>query len=172
LSWFEVQPPLAHVLSGGGPLNVVLLLVGGCVAVAGVQLRERKPSVASLGKVLTVLGIVAFGLGLVIDASPGPAASNATVRIVQSSAGAEVPAGRPIDLSVDLENGSIALSPNDTSGGHLHLYVDGQLRQMPYSTEAEVTLDPGTHEIRVEYVDFRHLSFTPEVSTAIQVRAV
>lgn len=169
--WSALHPRLAHVLSGGGPLNVVLLLLGGCAVVAGVQLRERKPSAASLGKLLTVLGIAAFGLGLVIDASPGPTASNATVRIIGPSAGAEVPADRPIDLAVELEDGSLALSANDTSGGHLHLYVDGQLRQMPYSTEAEITLEPGTHEIRVEYVDFRHMSYVPEVSTTIRVTA-
>jgi hypothetical protein len=42
---------------------------------------------------------------------------------------------------------------------------------MPYSTEAEIILDPGTHEIRVEYVDFRHVSYAPEVSATIQVTA-
>ena len=162
---------LAHVLSGGGPLNVLLLLVGALTAVAGVRLRERKPSAASAGKLLTVLGIAAFGLGLVIDAGPATTPSNATVRIVRPSAGAEVPADRPIDVEVDVENGSLALSANDTSGGHLHLFVDGQVRQMPYTTDAEITLEPGTHEIRVEYVDFRHISFTPEVSTTIEVTA-
>jgi hypothetical protein len=42
---------------------------------------------------------------------------------------------------------------------------------MPYSSEAEITLEPGTHEIRVEYVDFRHMSYVPEVSTTIRVTA-
>jgi uncharacterized protein (DUF58 family) len=172
LTGFDVHPPLAHVLSGGGPLNVVLLLSGALAAVAGVQLRERKPSAASLGRVLTVVGIVAFGLGLVIDAGPAPTASDATVRIVLPSPGSEVPADRPIDLAVDLENGSLALSEDDTNGGHLHLFVDGQVRRMPYSTEAEITLTPGPHEIRVEFVDYRHRSFRPEVSTTIRVTAV
>jgi hypothetical protein len=171
LTWFELHPELAHVLSGGGPLNVVLLLAGGLTAVAGVRLRERRPSAASAGKLLTVIGIAAFGLGLVIDAGPAPTASNATVRIIRPSAGAVVPTDRPVDVEVDVENGSLALTANDTSGGHLHLFVDGQVRQMPYTTEAEITLTPGTHEIRIEYVDYRHLSFTPEVSTTIEVTA-
>ena len=118
-----------------------------------------------------VLGIAAFGLGLVIDASPDPTASNATVQILQPSPGEEVPAGRPIDVAVELTNGSLALSPNDTSGGHLHLSVDGQLQQMPYTTEAQITLQPGVHQIRVEYVDYQHLSFSPEVTTTIDVTA-
>jgi hypothetical protein len=167
----DVDPLFAHLLSGGGPLNVVLLLLGACVAFAGVRLRAWKPRAASWGRVLTVLGIAVFGLGLVIDASPGPTASNATVRILQPSPGEEVPAGRPFDVAVELENGEIALSPNDTSGGHLHLYVDGQLQQMPHSTEAHITLEPGVHEIRVEYVDHEHLSFAPEVATTIEVTA-
>ncbi len=166
-----MKPILAHVLSGGGPLNVVLLLLGACLALAGVRLRERKQSAGTLGRVLTVLGIALFGLGLVVDASPGPTASNAAVRIVRPRSGDEVPAGQPVEVEVQLENGTIALSPSDTNGGHLHLYVDGKLQQMPYSTDARITLDPGTHEIRVEYVDFRHLSFSPEVGTTIEVTA-
>ena len=118
-----------------------------------------------------VLGIALFGLGLVVDASPGPTSSNASVRIITPGSGDEVRAGQPVDVEVELDNATIALSPSDTSGGHLHLYVDGQLRQMPYSTDARITLDPGPHEIRVEFVDFRHLSFSPEVATTIAVTA-
>jgi hypothetical protein len=33
---------------------------------------------------------------------------------------------------------------------------------MPHSLDARIRLDPGRHEIRVEYVDFRHVSFSPE----------
>ena len=55
--------------------------------------------------------------------------------------------------------------------GHLHLYVDGKLQQMPYSTRTEVTLPPGPHELRVEYVDSRHVSFNPEVSWTVYVTA-
>ncbi len=165
------QPMIAHVLNGGGPLNVALLLLGACFAYGGVRLRERKPNAMTVGRVITYSGIALIGLGLVIDSSPRPTASNATVRIVQPRDGEEVPAGQPIAVAVDLKGASIALSPNDTSGGHLHLYVDGQLQQMPYSTEAQITLDPGTHDIRVEYVDFRHLSFSPEVATVIEVTA-
>jgi hypothetical protein len=34
----SIDPHLAHVLSGGGPLNVVLLLIGACAVVAAAQL--------------------------------------------------------------------------------------------------------------------------------------
>jgi hypothetical protein len=118
------------------------------------------------------VGIAALGLGLVIDASPGPTASGATVRIVEPFAGDEVPAGRPIDIRVEVENGSIARSPADATGGHLHLYVNGVVQRMPYATETRITLAPGLHELRIEYVDSRHVSFSPEVSTTIEVEAV
>jgi uncharacterized protein (DUF58 family) len=166
-----VHPVLGHVLSGGGPLNILLILLGACVGLGGVRLRDRKPAAATWGKSLMVLGIALFGLGLVIDASPGPTTSNASVRIVRPSAGQEVPAGQPVEVAVDLKNGTIALSPSSSTGGHLHLYVDGQLQQMPSTTEVEVTLEPGEHEIRVEYVDAQHLSFSPEVTNSIEVRA-
>jgi hypothetical protein len=42
---------------------------------------------------------------------------------------------------------------------------------MPYSTRTEVTLPPGPHELRVEYVDSRHVSFNPEVSWTVYVTA-
>jgi hypothetical protein len=162
---------LAHVLSGGGPLNVVLLLVGACLVVAGIRLRDRKPDAATWGSALTWVGIGLFVVGLVIDASPGTTSSNATVRILEPADGAQIAAGRPVQVAVDVENGTIALSPSDPDGGHLHLSVDGKLRRMPYSTEAELTLAPGRHEIRVEYVDARHLSFSPEIATTIEVTA-
>jgi hypothetical protein len=167
-----LHPVLGHVLSGGGPLNVMLMLLGGVIVVTGMRLRDRNPGAAAWGRGVTVIGIALFGLGLVVDAGPGPSASNASVVIVEPSAGEEVPAGRPVEIVVDLRNASIALSPSDPNGGHLHLYVDGQLQQMPYSTDARVTLQPGSHELRVEYVDFRHVSFSPEISTTIEVEAV
>jgi hypothetical protein len=166
-----VHPPLAHVLSGGGPLNVVLLLLGLCVGLVGIGVRNRRPTAAGWGRMLTVVGVALFGLGLVVDASPSSTASNAIVDIVEPRPGQEVPAGRSVEVVVELENAAIALSPSDTSGGHLHLYVDGQLQQMPYSLDARVTLDQGRHELRVEYVDFRHVSFSPEVTTTVEVTA-
>ena len=166
-----MDPVLGHAFSGGGPLNLVLLLLGAGVAYAGVRLRGRRPRAATWAKGLTVLGVALVAAGLVIDASPGPASSNATVRIVRPAAGAEVPAGEPVQVVVEVANGALALSADDTGGGHLHLSVDGLVQQMPYSTQAEVTLEPGAHELTVEYVDARHLSFQPEVVTSIEVTA-
>jgi hypothetical protein len=154
------HPPIAHVLSGGGPLNVVLLVLGLCVGLVGIGVRNRRPTATGWGRMLTVVGVALFGLGLVVDAGPGPTASNAIVNVVQPRGRSRGPwrsAGRGGCRAG--ERGDRA-STSDTSGGHLHLYVDGQLQQMPYSLDARIRLDPGRHEIRVEYV--RHVSFSPD----------
>ncbi len=118
-----------------------------------------------------VLGIALLGLGLVVDANPRPTGSNAVLNIVEPTPLAEVPADRPITVVVEVTNLPIALSPSD-QGGHLHLYVDDQLQEMRYSTRAEVTLAPGTHQIRVEYVGARHEPLSQPLTTGIQVEAV
>lgn len=73
-------------------------------------------------------------------------------------------------MRVDLGGADIASSPDD-DGGHLHLYVDGELQQMPYSTTMQVRLKPGAHEIEVEYVDEEHVSYDPPFTARVSVRA-
>ena len=91
------------------------------------------------------------------------------VNIVAPEDGAQVPAGE-VEIRVEVENGSLAMSPTDR-GGHLHLYVDDELMQMPYSDTATVDLGAGQHELRVEYVDERHISYTPPVQDVANVVA-
>jgi hypothetical protein len=166
-----VEPILAHVLSGGGPLNVVLLLAGAALAVGGIRLKDRRPAAATWGRVLLWSGIALFALGLILDAGPAPTSSRAAVRFVEPTDGAEVPADAPVPVVVEVRNGVLALSADDANGGHLHLFVDGQVRRMPYANRTEITLTPGAHELTVEYVDARHASFSPRVSATIHVTA-
>jgi hypothetical protein len=166
-----VEPILAHVLSGGGPLNVVLLLAGAALAVGGIRLKDRRPAAATWGRVLLWSGIALFALGLILDAGPAPTSSRAAVRFVEPTDGAEVPADAPVPVVVEVRNGVLALSADDANGGHLHLFVDGQVRRMPYANRTEITLTPGGHELTVEYVDARHASFSPRVSATIRVTA-
>jgi hypothetical protein len=166
-----VEPILAHVLSGGGPLNVVLLLAGAALAVGGIRLKDRRPTAGTWSRVLLWLGVALFAVGLVLDAGPAPTASRAVVRFVAPADRAEVPADAPVPVVVEVRNGVLALSADDTNGGHLHLFVDGQVRRMPYANRTEVSLPRGRHELTVEYVDARHASFSPAVSATIQVTA-
>lgn len=166
-----MEPILAHVLSGGGPLNVVLLLAGAALAVGGIRLKDRRPSAAAWGRVLLWSGIALFALGLVLDAGPAPTSSRAAVRFVEPTDGSEVAADAPVPVVVEVRNGVLALSAEDANGGHLHLLVDGEVRRMPYANRTEITLTPGGHELTVEYVDARHASFSPRVSATIHVTA-
>jgi hypothetical protein len=166
-----VDQILAHVLSGGGPLNVVLLLAGAAFAVGGIRLRDRRPTAGAWGRVLLWSGIALFALGLVLDAGSAPTSSRAVVRFVEPKDGAEVTADAPVPVVVEVRNGVLALSADDPRGGHLHLFVDGEVRRMPYADRTEVRLPPGEHELTVEYVDARHTSFSPRVSATVRVTA-
>lgn len=46
-----------------------------------------------------------------------------------------------------------------------------KLQQMPSSTTMEVTFEPGTHDLTVEYVDLQQVSFDPPVEDTIKVDA-
>lgn len=55
--------------------------------------------------------------------------------------------------------------------GYLPLYLDGDLWRMPYSTTAKITLTPGVHDLKVESVDPRHVSYDPPIAAAVEVEA-
>jgi hypothetical protein len=84
--------------------------------------------------------------------------------------GATVPANEPFEVEIDLEGGELAASASD-AGGHLHIFADGSVLSMPSTTTAEVTLEPGEHELKVEYVDIQHASYDPPVQETITVTA-
>lgn len=163
------EPALANgVHAGTGPSSLLLaaaavLLVGGIWSI----IRKRAGPLGWLAVAVgAAVGVLAFVL-------PGgqQAAPQVDVTIVRPVVGSDVPAGEPVTVKVRLFGAQIATSPTDTDGGHLHLYVDGELQQMPYSTTAEVELGPGSHTLRVEYVDNQHRSFDPEIDATIDVVA-
>ena len=114
------------------------------------------------------LGLV--GLAFVLPQILGPPTPNAAVVISQPLDGQEVKAGKPLMVRVVVQGASIASSPT-AAGGHLHLYVDGKLQQMPYATSASVILDRGTHLLRVEYVDHLLVSYSPAIAATVRVTA-
>ncbi len=153
-------------------VNVPFLVAGGVVAAAGVVLWLLKKGGRWAAPAAVAAGVVVLALGFIIRPSPGGEASgDAVVSIVEPSNGERVNAGQPVIVRVALQNGSIATSPTDQTGGHLHLYLDGKLQQMPYSMDTQIELPAGTHQLRVEYVDHEHLSFDPPVETTIAVTA-
>jgi hypothetical protein len=164
-----VVPVVAHIAGPEGP-NVPLMIAGGALILVAVVLSAAWKRSLTVGRWVMGVGLGLVVLGLVLGPFGSPA-SDAAVSIVRPQAGERVPAGAPVEVEVALTGGEIATSPADREGGHLHLYVDGRLQQMPYSTVAEVELDPGPHTLRVEYVDNRHLSFDPEIDATVEVTA-
>jgi hypothetical protein len=163
------DPAVAHAGGTAGGPSELLLAGGAFLLVAGVWTVVGRRT-AVLGWVAVVAGLAVGTLAFVLpnDSHRGP---NATVAILEPKPGDEVPARKPVTIEVGVYGAQIATSASDDQGGHLHLYVDGSLQQMPYSTRTQVELEPGLHQVRVEYVDNQHLSFQPEIATSIELRA-
>ncbi len=153
-------------------VNVPFLVAGGIAAGVGVVLWLLKKGARWVAPATVAAGVIVLALGFIIrPGAGGEVNSEAVVSIVEPSNGERVDAGKPVSVRVALQNGSIATSPTDETGGHLHLYLDGKLQQMPYSMETKVEVPAGTHQLRVEFVDHQHVSFDPPVDTTITVTA-
>jgi len=116
-----------------------------------------------------------IGVGLLAGSVAFPRLSGsetqAQVAITAPQDGAAVPANEPVVLTVDLTGGSLVSGPTDTTGGHLHVFVDNKVQSMPSSLRIRVPFEPGSHEVRIEYVDTQHLSFEPPVTDTITIQA-
>jgi hypothetical protein len=170
---FVPTPAYAHAVGSGAGVEIELLLVAVAVLFLGFRLRSAanaKPAApwVAIGAGVA-LAILAFALPQVTQSSKS---SDASLRIVSPTDGAELAAGKPVAIEVDVRGGTVATSPTDTGKGHLHIYVDGELQQMPFSTSAEVRLPAGEHDITVEYVDADHVSFDPSVQASVTVEVV
>lgn len=152
---------------GGGGANLLLVLTGLGAVAAALGLRARGAdrgigvwALLGAGAAVAVLGFV----------STGEKRPEITLVLLSPDPGTQVPADQPVPVSVDVQGGKVATSPTGP-GGHLHLSVDGALEQMPYGTTAEVRLARGTHALRVEYVDEKHVSYKPPIAVEIRLHA-
>jgi hypothetical protein len=166
LMWLVPTPAYAHTVGPGGGVEIELLLVAGAAIFFGFRAKPAASWIAmGVGVALAVAAVV------VPRGSSSPSApSDAAISIVTPTEGQVVQADKQIPVDVALTGLTIATSPTDT-GGHLHVYVDGTLEQMPYTTELKVKLSPGDHEITVEYVDPEHVSYDPKMQTSVVVTA-
>lgn len=155
------------VVANGADTGGSILLAAGVILLVGGIWSLVKRHAGPMGWLGIVAGLGLGAAGFVLTAS----SPDATVSFVRPRAGTEVPANQPVSIQVRVEGGEVATSPTDLEGGHLHLYVDGRLQQMPYSDTTEIQLPPGEHRLRVEYVDNTHRSFDPEIATSVEVEA-
>jgi hypothetical protein len=160
----------AHAVGPSGGVDLEFLLVAVAVIVLGLRLRASKDVRPAAGYVAVAIGVALLGAALIVPRI-GPARPNVSVTIVSPQPGASVPSGEPLTIETTVTGAQIAASAQDTKSGHLHVYVDGQLQQMPYSTSTEIKLKPGDHAITVEYVDASHIAFQPPIDATVNVTA-
>lgn len=164
------SPALAHGTggsSGGSGISLPLLLVGVALVAGGYAARSKLPGPVAWGAV--AVG-VALGVGSFFAGGNGGERPDVHIAIARPAAGATVSAGEPVEVRVEVD-GDLATDASDKTGGHLHLFVDGELQQMPYAATGEVTLEPGPHTLTVEYVDNEHLSYDPSIQDSVDVTA-
>jgi hypothetical protein len=169
---------LAHTLGEGGA-DVELLILGAGLLILAIILffqQTTRPGVlyTLLASSTVLVGLAFFMGGRTAD---GPSASSsAIVEIVFPAEAQDVEAGQALTLDVSLQGGELtdATSSSDPDQGHLHIYVDGRLTSMPNVLEPEIpgdALDPGEHEIVVEFTQADHRSFEPPIVDIVNVQA-
>ena len=134
-------------------------------------------------RIALVFAAVALMLG---GAACGGDEPEVAVSIVTPEDGAQVSAGEPVQLEVDLQGGEL-VGGHDEEGhteeegaaaeaeaenvGHLHVFVDGKLQSMPESLTPQLELTPGAHTVMVEFVDEQHRQLSPRITDEIQLEA-
>jgi hypothetical protein len=129
--------------------SVMLLCLGVALAVAGCgpENQPTPPPSAPAGSI-----------------GPRPS-SPATLTVVQPQDGAVVN-GTTVHVVFDLENATITTATTTNIQpdlGHIHLYVDNVLVSMNYQTADDITLTPGAHTLKGEFVASDHIPFDPRV---------
>ena len=77
--------------------------------------------------------------------------------------------GSSLQVVVSISGGTIVpYTSNDVTPttGHIHIYLDGQLYYMSFSTDATIPIQPGQeYQIYAEWVATDHFSFDPRDMT-------
>ena len=100
----------------------------------------------------------------------GGGGKDLAIDIVSPGDGDIVAAGEPIAVRAEITGGHIQGTGGEGRAGHLHLFVDRELVSMTDETAPTVTLEPGEHEIMVEFADENHvgLGFTDRVDVTAE----
>jgi hypothetical protein len=161
---------LAHALDQSGPHLEVLIVAAGFFLLGIVFFIQK--SVKPVVSVTLAVLAAAMATGAFVLGPESPAAEDRRIVVQEPKPGDVIEAGKPVPLKVGIVGGRLASSATAGDGGHLHILVDGALSMPPPSQEPELDpLEPGRHEIVVEFVDRTHRSFTPKVRDAIEITA-
>ena len=132
---------------------------------------------------LAVMTLTACGGGGVGASSPTPSvtpdlatrpSSPAAVQIV-SPANGEVITGGTVHVVVAVQNATVVQQTSthitpDT--GHVHVYLDNQLIYMQYRLVQDIPVQPGTYQMKAEFVAADHFPFNPRVWSSVVIFTV
>lgn len=174
-------PAAAHPLTGGPatPTQVWVTVIGAVVTLAGVAMalmssRDSEFMAANRkvfrngGLVIGAVGLLGFlvGPGLIgptgCDERP---MTGANLTILSPSQG-ETLDTTEVPVSLEVEGGeivSMATTENVEGEGHVHISLDGSLTSMLGEAEQTITVEPGEHELEVEYVANDHAPFCTRI---------
>lgn len=161
---------LAHGVGGTGPEIELLILGAGLVLFAafkGAQKRSTNILVALVGAGMLVAAFV------LPQPSTRQAPSDVAISIKSPVDNAVVPANEKLNVQVELENAELTDETQGTDPrlGHIHIYVDGSVVSMPTELNANIELEPGEHDLMVEYVAADHSRFEPPITDEVTVDA-
>lgn len=162
---------LAHGVGGTGPEIELLILGAGLVLFAafkGAQKRSTNILVALVGAGMLVAAFV-----LPKSQSTRTAPSDVAISIKSPVDNEVVPANEKVNVQVELENAALTDETQGTDPrlGHIHIYVDGSVVSMPTELNADIELEPGEHDLMVEYVAADHSRFEPPITDEVTVDA-
>lgn len=176
------NPASAHPVTGGEatPLQMAVTIAGAFMTLGGVgvalaatgesdRFAAHRTRYRRGGLTLAILGFVVFLFAPDwVEPAPLPCerpATQANIRIVSPSENETLQSG-DVDLELELTGGEIAsLSTveNRPDEGHLHVTVDGRLASMTGSEDQTIQVEPGRHDLEVEYVANDHAPFCKRV---------
>ena len=180
-------PAAAHPVTGGDAsgLQIAITVVGTIITLAGVSAAliatgdsQRFTGNRNLfrrgGLALALVGFVVFMFGPdLFEPEQLPCerpATEATVEILKPAQNAVLDSGQ-VELEIDLEGGrigSLASVENRPGEGHLHISVDGKLATMDGAAEQVIPVEPGRHELEVEFVANDHAPFCKRVNDRVR----
>ena len=164
------MPTIAHAATSSGPNTEILLLGVGMLVLAAVFFFQKTAS-ANATLILGVLGVAAItGAFTVAKDSGGDGHVDAAIAIASPEDGATVEAGA-VPVEIDLTGAELAGESSSEDAGHIHVYVDGEVVDMPSSLDVEVDVEAGEHELEVEFVDADHAALDPPVTDSVTITA-
>jgi hypothetical protein len=136
--------------------------------------RPASPLIVVFALAIALAGCssAASGSGLPATSGSGGASpagsrlsSPAVVTIVQPTPN-EVITGSTVHVVLAVANATIVAATTTAvrpDQGHVHLYVDNVLVSMNYGLTQDITVKPGTWELKAEFVASDHAPFNPRV---------